>query len=109
MTSHISLLITTKKKSYSIETIFIILPEKYALRELTHLLSFTGVHIVDKITDTNDQPKTTHFNQLQQPPDISQNVKSVQNLQNQQLKNKESIVNYKIIQIHEMEEKLQKR
>ena len=74
-------------------------PKNYALGELSQLFSFTGLHIVYKITDTNDQPETTHFNQLQQPNDISQ--KSVKNIQNQQLKNKESIVSYKKIQIYE--------
>ena len=36
-------------------------PKEYALRELTQLYSFTGLHIFDKITESNDQEKTTDF------------------------------------------------
>ena len=36
-------------------------PKEYALRDITQLYSFTGLHIFDKITESNDQEKTTDF------------------------------------------------
>ena len=36
-------------------------PKEYALRELTQLYFFTGLHIFDKITESNDRQKTTDF------------------------------------------------
>ena len=36
-------------------------PKEYALRELTQLYSFTGLHIFDKITESNDQKKQQTF------------------------------------------------
>ena len=48
-------------------------PEEYAFRELTQLYSFTGLHLVDNITENNNQQKTTHFSHLPQTPDIMKN------------------------------------
>ena len=54
-----------QKGSYNIKkNLLPYYPKEYALREQTQLYSFTGLHIFDKITESNDQQKTTDFSYL---------------------------------------------